>query len=154
MMRAMMGRKRVEVVEKITESGSWIVPKGCHSVEVWVVGGGGGGGSCGHAGGGGGGGGQIVHQILKVIPGTIIPATIGLGGTLGYQMSSYVHSNSTDGEPSSFGDIIALGGKAGQQAGGSYSFVVDMEVHYTQKEVTVSSVADMETPHQPQAKKA
>lgn len=122
MMRAVMGRKRVEVVEKITESGTWPVPAGCRSVEVWVVGGGGGGGSCGHAGGGGGGGGQIVHQILKVTPGAIIPVTIGLGGTLGYQMTSYVHSNSTDGESSSFGDIIALGGKAGQQAGGDYSF--------------------------------
>ncbi len=73
MMRAVMGRKRVEVVKKITESGTWQVPVGCRSVEVWVVGGGGGGGSCGHAGGGGGGGGQIVHDILKVTPGAIIP---------------------------------------------------------------------------------
>lgn len=57
MMRAVIGQKRVEVVEKITESGTWPVPAGCRSVEVWVIGGGGGGGSCGHAGGGGGGGG-------------------------------------------------------------------------------------------------
>lgn len=123
MIRAMMGKKQLtEVVEKITVSGRWVAPKGCLSVEVWVIGGGGGGGSCDHAGGGGGGGGQIVHQILQVNPGQEIPIVIGLGGLLGYSTGSYTHTNSTDGESSSFGGIVALGGKAGQQAGGSYSF--------------------------------
>lgn len=122
MMRAVIGQKRVEVVEKITESGTWSVPAGCRSVEVWVIGGGGGGGKTGHAGGGGGGGGQVVHGTVSVRPGDSIKVVIGLGGYAAkYGSSGYSYIDGTNGEDSSFGDIVAHGGDFGKSAHSAFS---------------------------------
>lgn len=68
------------------------------TVEVLVVGGGGGGGSL-YGGGGGGGGVLHAHYLLTS---KTVQVTVGAGG-----------ASDTDGENSSFGDLIAYGGGAG-----------------------------------------
>lgn len=112
----------VEVREKFVTSGTFIVPQGCRSIEVYVIGGGGGGGKTGHAGGAGGGGGQVVYQTISVSPGQIIPYVIGQGGIASsYGINTYSYKEGTNGEDSYFGDIIAKGGDVGGSAHGSIS---------------------------------
>lgn len=86
--RVMMGKRElVEVVEELKSSGTWTVPAGCKSVDVFLVGGGGGGGGgvSGDSPGGSGGGSGYTKVIYKiaVTPGTNISYTIGKGGTGG-----------------------------------------------------------------------
>ena len=85
---------------------SWTVPAGVTSVELLVVGGGGGGGGP-HAYAGGGGGGGVVYCVSKDVSGTI-SVTAGAGGVGGGPSST-----TTNGDSSSFGDIVAIGGGAG-----------------------------------------
>lgn len=89
MKRKMMNKVRplIEVIEELTVSGTWTVPPGCRSVDVFLCGGGagGGGGVSGDSPGGSGGGGGYTKVIYKiaVTPGTSISYTIGKGGTGG-----------------------------------------------------------------------
>lgn len=58
MRRSMMGRKKLQLFTKrFYPAGNytWIVPKGCREVDVFLVGGGGGSGYNGNAAGAGGG---------------------------------------------------------------------------------------------------
>ncbi|RHJ75702.1 hypothetical protein DW103_17460 [Parabacteroides sp. AM08-6] len=104
--------KLVEVVEVLTTSGTWFVPVGCTSVDVWMIGGGGAGAS-GVTGSGpdgcGGGSGFIINQTISVTPGSLISYIIGAGGDITSPNSGEVH----DGGSTSFGSLVAEGGKGG-----------------------------------------
>ena len=93
MRRSMMGRKKLQLFTKrFYPAGNytWIVPKGCREVDVFLVGGGG----AGHNGSGGGGGytktfkkdtsGWRDGDAISVAPGQSIPITVGKGGIGGY----------------------------------------------------------------------
>lgn len=119
-----------------TSSGTWTVPTGVRSVQVFCVGGGGGGGR-GYVddhgddgydtyGAGGGGGGYTATKTVAVNPGASYTVTIGAGGKAGKNIIP------TDGGTTSFGGLCsasggcvglsyynATNGKAGGGAGGS-----------------------------------
>ena len=80
------------------------VPTGVSFVEVLVVAGGGGGGGLG---GGGGAGGLIYKPEFPVTPGGTIPVTVGSGGAAGGSAAG------TNGNPSVFGTLTAVGGGVG-----------------------------------------
>ena len=97
MRRSMMGRKKLQLFTKrFYPAGNytWIVPKGCREVDVFLVGGGG----AGHNGSGGGGGytktfkkdtsGWRDGDAISVAPGQSIPITVGKGGIGGYSDGS------------------------------------------------------------------
>ncbi len=98
-------------------------------IEVMVVGGGGGGGM--DIGGGGGGGGVVYQPSYKVSPGVEVTVTVGAGGYgapagsggyrtdgAGPQPSGHQFTvSATNGQNSSFGSLVALGGGYG---GSSY----------------------------------
>lgn len=76
------------VTHEFTKSNSWTVPRGVTSAFVECFGGGGGGASVaaasGGIGGAGGGGGEYAAEpVVSVIPGTLVPFTIGQGGSGG-----------------------------------------------------------------------
>lgn len=76
------------ITHEFTKSNSWTVPKGVTSTFAEAWGGGGGGGSVAAASGGigaaGGGGGEYAAEpVVSVIPGTLVPFTIGAGGSGG-----------------------------------------------------------------------
>lgn len=73
-----MGKKQIEVIEEITASGNWTVPRGCFRVDVFLVGGGAGGSY-----GAGGGGYTRTFYDISVTPGSSIPCVVGSGGTYG-----------------------------------------------------------------------
>ena len=88
MIRSMMGRKKLQLFTKrFYPAGNytWIVPKGCREVDVFLVGGGG----AGHNGSGGGGGytktfkkdtsGWRDGDAIPVTPGHTIPIIVGRG---------------------------------------------------------------------------
>jgi len=77
-------------------------------VEVLVVAGGAGGGSSIYGAGGGGAGGVIYNQNFSVISGKNYFVRVGAGG-----------GNSTNGENSILGNLIAIGGGSTSRAGGS-----------------------------------
>lgn len=114
-------------------SGNWTVPAGVYSVVVECIGGGGGGGHSATAVGGGGGG--YSRKRWTVVPGTLIPYVVGVGGTAG---TSHGSPNSTAGGDTSFNTTqIATGGVRGDSggAGGSFSgsdFGFNGEGGYTQ----------------------
>lgn len=76
-----------------TSSGTWVVPIGIKSVQIFCVGGGGG-GSNGYEyekndkykyyGGGGGGAGYTTTKVASVIPGSTYTVIVGAGGASGY----------------------------------------------------------------------
>ena len=93
MRRSMMRRKKLQLFTKrFYPAGNytWIVPKGCREVDVFLVGGGG----AGHNGSGGGGGytktfkkdtsGWRDGDAISVAPGQSSPITVGKGGIGGY----------------------------------------------------------------------
>ena len=88
----------------ITQSGTWTVPSGVGTIDIFLCGGGGGGGNGGSTtGGGGGGGGYTTMQwAVKVTPGQQFNVVIGAGGAAGQ-----------DGGATSFGSYSVAGGKAG-----------------------------------------
>ena len=88
-----------------TGSTSWTAPADVTSVEVLVVAGGGG-GSEQVAGGGGGAGGLIYNSSYPVTPGTTYPVVVGAGG-----------ATTSNGQNSSFANIISIGGGAGGDYG-------------------------------------
>lgn len=93
---------------------NWTVPDGCFKarVRLWAGGGGGGGGApsagVSYAGTGGGGGGYA-EAVVSVTPGSVIPVTVGAGGTAGPAQSA-----GGTGGTSSFGAVLsATGGTRG-----------------------------------------
>ena len=101
-----------QVTQVITSSTTWTVPNGINQVQVFLVGGGGGGGY--NAGmwdeehsGYGGGGGYTTTKTVSVTPGQQIPIVIGAGGR------GYLRQSGDDGSATSFGSVIAQGGRYG-----------------------------------------
>lgn len=112
----------------ITESGNFTVPNGVYRIHVFVKGGGGGGGngrgnSSGAFGGGGRGGlAGMGHIFLDVLPGGVIPVTVGAGGgsvTSGGTTSFGAAISATGGSGGSSYDAISNGGKSGNGANGA-----------------------------------
>lgn len=99
-----------------TETGShtYTVPGGVSSVAVLIVGGGGGGAGR-DVSGGGGAGGLIFRPAYTVTPGSALSVYVGAGGSGGPDTGSTPTSDSTgeNGESTTFGDLIALGGGGG-----------------------------------------
>ena len=112
---------------EFTASGNFVVPEGVTRVRVTLIGGGGGGsGTYQSAGGQGGGGGTTAEMVVgfpvKVTPGATIPVTVGAGGPKAEVWSADM--NGTPGGATSFGPIIALGGRrllGGGPFGGTYA---------------------------------
>lgn len=106
-------------VYKTAGSQNFTVPAGVTMLKVTVTGGGGAGGtgsgSTGGSmtgGGGGGGGGTVIEILRDVVPGTVIPVTVGAGGICGTGIEP------TNGGSSSFGSYCsATGGVAGDSFG-------------------------------------
>lgn len=88
--------------QTFTSSGTFTVPAGVRSVDVFLVGGGGAGSHTGSAkaGGGGGGGYTLTQKGIGVTPGQQIAVTVGAGGT----------SSLKRGGVSSFGNYSVRGG--------------------------------------------
>lgn len=101
----------------ITLSGGWAVPQGVRQARVRVVGagGGGGGGSSSYSGGGGGAGG-FAQAIIQVLPGTVIPVTIGQGGAGGQPGQT-----GSAGGSSTFGGVIGATGGGGGGSNNPFS---------------------------------
>jgi hypothetical protein len=99
-------------------STTWTCPAGVTQIEVMVVAGGGGGG--GRHGAGGGAGGLIYNSNYPVTPTTTYTVVVGGGGAGGP-----VNVDGTNGNNSSFGPLVAIGGGGGAtytnagKAGGS-----------------------------------
>lgn len=106
-------RYRVPQVAVFQDSGAWTCPSGVTSVQALTVAGGGGGGagSTGSqlGGGGGGAGGLIYSSSVTVIPGTTYLVVVGQGGGGGITGTSA----GTNGQNSSFANLIAIGGGYG-----------------------------------------
>ena len=96
-------RYRVPTVATFLDSGAWTCPAGVTSVQALIVAGGGGGGS--DLGGGGGGCGVIYDNSMPVTPGQTYPVVVGRGGIVG--------NPGTNGQNSSFANLIAIGGGGG-----------------------------------------
>lgn len=96
---------------------NFTVPCGVTSITVVTQGGGGGGAgdaiNGGVSGGGGGGGGRSTG-VLAVVPGQVIPYTIGVAGAAGG-----AGANGGNGGNSTFGGITANGGGGGNAAAGT-----------------------------------
>ena len=99
-----------------TETGShtYTVPDGVSSVAVLIVGGGGGGAGR-DVSGGGGAGGLIFRPAYTVTPGSTLSVYVGAGGSGGVDTGSnpILDSTGENGESTTFGDLIALGGGGG-----------------------------------------
>jgi hypothetical protein len=110
---------------------SFIVPTGVNTVAALVVGGGGGGGFGGNGGGGGAGAVITSNSGVTATPGTTVTATVGAGGTSGFQPSYTKGGKGTDtsvtinsstfvasggGGGSSFNTTADAGGSGGGQA--------------------------------------
>ncbi len=97
-------------IHTFTSNGTFSVPSSfLGNVDVLVVGGGGGGGA--DMGGGGGGGGVIYNAGVSVTPGTNIAVTVGAGGSGAPNGNNVVRGS--NGSPSIFSSITALGGGGG-----------------------------------------
>jgi len=106
----------------IETSQNWTVPAGVYEVVVFLIGGGGGGGGyADNAGGGGGGGGYAANKVLQVTPGSVIPVTIGAGGTGGIRSNQSAYAQ--NGGTSSFGDKLLCAGGFGGEQGRNYAAV-------------------------------
>lgn len=102
-----------QTTETFTTSGNWTVPCGVTSVTVSVygAGGGGGGSNTGGQAGGGGGAGGFASSTFVVVPGAIIPYTVGAGGIAG----STGGGNGGNGGSTSWngGAVVGTGGSGG-----------------------------------------
>jgi len=111
--------------EIITNDTTWRVPEGVTKLDVFLVGGGGQGGEGGAvalAGGSGGGGGGITYVTdYSVTPGTLIPITIGKGGS--YVAGPDADSQIFSGTNTTFNtELIAQGGLGAKQFSKVYGF--------------------------------
>jgi hypothetical protein len=95
---------------------NWIVPTGVYVAEIHLYGGGGGGGT-GHAnyvGGGGGAAGGYSRKKIAVVPGTVMPLTVGQGGVGGGPAgTTTAGGNGTLSTMASFSATGGAGGAAG-----------------------------------------
>ncbi|HIX15977.1 MAG TPA: hypothetical protein H9740_09705 [Candidatus Hungatella pullicola] len=91
----------VKGTQIFTSSGTFTVPDGVRSVQVFMVGGGGAGGADQSSNSGGGGGGYTKTLTATVYPGQKVVIKVGAGGVTG------------DGGASSWGDTTVNGGQAG-----------------------------------------
>jgi Putative Ig domain len=100
---------KAPVVQSFTTAttSSFTVPTGVTTMRVLVLGGGGGGGS--GTGGGGGAGGQLEVTSYPVTPGGSIPYRVGGGAAARGQDGGF----GSNGEPSFWGPLTALGGGGG-----------------------------------------
>jgi hypothetical protein len=101
-----------------TASGNFVVPLSVTRAKITVVGGGGaGGGNPTLPGGGGGAGGQAVLAVDYLVPGSVIPVTVGAGGIAAGLAPG------GNGGSSSFGTIVsATGGTGGGNAPGASAY--------------------------------
>lgn len=102
-------------------NGTFIVPDGVTKVFVEMIGGGGGGGGGGSVPSYGGYHALSVNSSVNVVPATVMPVTVGGGGTGGVVVPNGAGGmtygmKGTAGGDSSFGGIVAAGGAGG--AGG------------------------------------
>jgi len=110
-----------QVTQTFTTSGSFTVPTACGgvtslSIECWGGGGGGAGdGNTGASTGGGGGGGGYSVGVIAVVPGEIIPFTVGGGGAAGAHTSGAGGA----GGATTFLTVSANGGAGGQPTNGA-----------------------------------
>ena len=102
------------ILNVLTTSQNWTPPPLVNSVEFFVIGGGGGGGG-GHDTGGGGGGAAGLYRMgnRRVLQNNSYQVVIGEGGDGSTNLPNERETNGGDGQPSSFGDIIAEGGTGG-----------------------------------------
>ena len=108
-------RPGFSALQSFTSSGSFTVPAGVTRVRVTVTGGGGAGGSNTVApAGGGGAGGTALAILSSLTPGSIIPITVGAGGTASSGNTGGV------GGTSSFGTYVSATGGAGGIGGTTY----------------------------------
>jgi hypothetical protein len=94
-----------------TSSGSFTVPAGVTRLKLTVLGGGGAGGT--HAsqpGGGGGAGGRGEHWLSGLMPGAVVPVTVGAPGA-----PSGSPGNGGPGGSSSFGSYVSAAAAAGRR---------------------------------------
>ena len=130
-----------EVTEEIKSSKTWIVPDGCTSIDVFLVGGGGGGSSTWSSANissfsdanGGGGGYTKTYYDVSVISGQSVKITVGKGGSGGYEYASnggysqFMNSNyrAEGGKGAKSGykiddsSYLGYGGNGGSGGGGS-----------------------------------
>lgn len=89
-------------VQTFTKNGTFTVPAGVTKILVTAFGAGGGGGR--YSEGGGQGGDRVIKKLYSVVPGTVIPITIGKGG-----------AEASDGGATVIGNLVTLagGGKGG-----------------------------------------
>jgi hypothetical protein len=106
-------RYRVPQIAVFQDSGTWTCPSGVTSVQALIVAGGGGGGSGSTGsqlgGGGGGAGGLIYDNSIPVTPRVTYSVVVGQGGTGGIAVTRA----GTNGQNSSFSNLIAIGGGFG-----------------------------------------
>jgi hypothetical protein len=105
-------------LQAFTSSSSFTIPVGVTRLKVTVIGGGGAGGTHGTTpSGGGGGGGHAIRVLTGMTPGTVIPVTVGPGGT---PLTGGNTGNGGAGGTSSFGIYAsATGGNGGGGGSGS-----------------------------------
>ncbi len=100
-------------LQSFTSSGTFVVPAGVTRVKVEVIGGGGAGGT--HAtqsAAGGGAGGRATRIISGLVPGSVIPVTVGAGGA-----ASATPANGGNGGASSFSTYVSATGGGGGVGG-------------------------------------
>lgn len=93
MKRKLLGGELIEVYEEITSTRSWIAPRGCKSVDVFVVGGGDNGRNADayYSGNGGRAGECKTYNSILVIPGQSFSCVVGGIGQDSYSLnSSYI----------------------------------------------------------------
>lgn len=109
----LLGLSQVSVIMGTPGAGNWTVPCGVTSVTISVYGGGGGGGGSNSSGlgGGGGGAGGYAQAVYAVVPGQIIPYTVGAGGAAG----GPANNGGFGAQSNVFGGaLFGLGGTGGQ----------------------------------------
>lgn len=99
------------IVDTFLSNGSFDVLSG-GLIDVMVVAGGGGGGARGDKGGGGGGAGGLIYETAYAVTPGLINVVVGEGG-LGGQGSGSSATQGGNGQNSSFGDLVAIGGGGG-----------------------------------------
>lgn len=99
-------------LSSFTAGGNFVVPAGVYRVRARVWGGGGGSGGAYNGGNsGGGGGGGYAEGFYDVLPGDVIPITVGAGGAAGGATTS--PTNGGFGGSSSFGAFCSASGGGG-----------------------------------------
>lgn len=103
--------------QTFTSSGSFTVPNSVDAVYIELWGGGGSGASTGSGAVFGGEAGENFNGFVAVTPGASIAVTIGAGGAA--PPLSAASQDGNDGGDSSFGSLIARGGRGGQFTAGT-----------------------------------